>query len=235
VNVPLEEHFPRFTLEDSEHVCLIATSVAAGHGEEINLLPDQRQSWFLSFARSLNGDVEEAVNAIFSMLQRVLMAQRKHDFATINSNRPSAPLPALARSPWQRRQDLGAPHLRQSGSVAAGFCSKLERSYPQADSHHLYWRSRRLCCHRNHYRGAGADDCHSWRILVFQRPFTFLTGRISFGGLASGAEAAGAAGAAAAGAAAGVAAGVSEDGAGVAGCWAAGVAGLSAEDGDDCD
>ncbi len=83
VNAPLEEHSPRFTLEDSEHVCLIATYVAAGHGEEINLLPDQRQSWFLSFARSLNGDVEEAVNAIFSMLQHVLMAQRKHDFATI--------------------------------------------------------------------------------------------------------------------------------------------------------
>jgi hypothetical protein len=83
VNAPLEEHFPRFTLKDSEHVCRIATYVAAGHGEEISLLPDQRQSWFLSFARSLNGDVEEAVNAIFSMLQHVLMAQRKHDFATI--------------------------------------------------------------------------------------------------------------------------------------------------------
>jgi hypothetical protein len=27
VNAPLEEHFPRFTLEDSEHVRLIATYV----------------------------------------------------------------------------------------------------------------------------------------------------------------------------------------------------------------
>jgi hypothetical protein len=80
VNASLEEYFPRFTFEDSEHVCLIATYVAAGHGEEINLLPDQRQSWSLRRARSLNGDVEEAVNAIFWMLQHVLMAQRKHDF-----------------------------------------------------------------------------------------------------------------------------------------------------------
>ena len=83
VNVPPEEHFPRFTLEDTEHVCVIATYVAAGRSEEINLLPDQRQSWFLSFAQSLSGDVEEAVNAIFTMLQHVLMAQRSHDFATI--------------------------------------------------------------------------------------------------------------------------------------------------------
>jgi hypothetical protein len=79
----IEEHFPRFTLEDTEHVCLIATYVAAGRSEEINLLPDQRQSWFLSFAQSLSGDVEEAVNAIFSMLQHLLMAQRKSDFITI--------------------------------------------------------------------------------------------------------------------------------------------------------
>ena len=78
-----EEHFPRFTLEDTEHVCLIATYVAAGRSAEINLLPDQQQSWFLSFAQSLSGDSDEAVNAIFSMLQHVLMAQRRDDFATI--------------------------------------------------------------------------------------------------------------------------------------------------------
>lgn len=78
-----EEHFPRFTLEDTEHVCLIATYVAAGRSEEINLLPEQRQSWFLSFAQSLNGDVTEAVNAIFSMLQHLLMAQHKSDFVSI--------------------------------------------------------------------------------------------------------------------------------------------------------
>jgi hypothetical protein len=78
-----EEHFPRFTLEDTEHVCVIATYVAAGRSEEINLLPDQRQPWFLSFAQSLSGDVEEAVNAIFTMLQHVLMAQRQYDFTTI--------------------------------------------------------------------------------------------------------------------------------------------------------
>ena len=83
MNVPPEEHFPRFTLEDTEHVCVIATYVAAGRSDEINLLPDQRQSWFLSFAQSLSGDVEEAVNAIFTMLQHVLMAQRSDDFAAI--------------------------------------------------------------------------------------------------------------------------------------------------------
>lgn len=83
MNVPLQEHFPRFTLEDNERVCLIATYVAAGRSAEINLLPNQRHSWFLNFARSLNGDSEEAVNAIFTMLQHVLMAQRNHDFATI--------------------------------------------------------------------------------------------------------------------------------------------------------
>ena len=83
MNVPPDEHFPRFTLEDTEHVCVIATYVAAGRSEEINLLPNQRQSWFLSFAQSLSGDVEEAVNAIFAMLQHVLMAQRRNDFTTI--------------------------------------------------------------------------------------------------------------------------------------------------------
>jgi len=82
-NVRPEEHFPRFTLEDTEHVCVIATYVAAGRSEEINLLPDQRQPWFLSFAQSLSRDVEEAVNAIFTMLQHVLMAQRQYDFTTI--------------------------------------------------------------------------------------------------------------------------------------------------------
>jgi acetyl esterase/lipase len=78
-----EEHFPRFTLEDTEHVCVIASYVAAGRSQEINLLPNQRQSWFLSFAQSLSGDSDEAVNAIFSMLQHVLMAQRSRDFLSI--------------------------------------------------------------------------------------------------------------------------------------------------------
>jgi hypothetical protein len=35
VKVP-EEHFPRFTLDDNEHVSLIATYVAAGRWQEIN-------------------------------------------------------------------------------------------------------------------------------------------------------------------------------------------------------
>jgi hypothetical protein len=83
LNASAEEHFPRFTLEDTEHVCVIATYVAAGRSEEINLLPDQRQPWFLSFAQSLSADVDEAVNAIFTMLQHVLMAQHSHDFTTI--------------------------------------------------------------------------------------------------------------------------------------------------------
>lgn len=83
MKVATEEHFPRFTLEDTEHVCLIATYVAAGRSAEINLLPDQQQSWFLSFSQSLSGDCSEAVNAIFSMLQHVLMAQRRDDFTTI--------------------------------------------------------------------------------------------------------------------------------------------------------
>jgi hypothetical protein len=83
LNVPPEEHYPRFTLEDTEHVCVIATYVAAGRSEEINLLPEQRQSWFLSFAQSLSDDCEEAVNAIFTMLQHVLMAQHRDDFTRI--------------------------------------------------------------------------------------------------------------------------------------------------------
>jgi hypothetical protein len=88
----MEAHFPRFTLEDTEHVCVIATYVAAGRSEEINLLPEQRQPWFLSFAQSLSGDVEEAVNAIFTMLQHVLMAQRSADFATIQLQPAFSPL-----------------------------------------------------------------------------------------------------------------------------------------------
>lgn len=83
MNVAPEQRFPRFTLEDTEHVCLIATYVAAGRSQEIGLMPEQQQSWFLSFAHSLKGDSEEAVNAIFSMLQHLLMAQRKYDFTTI--------------------------------------------------------------------------------------------------------------------------------------------------------
>ena len=83
MNVPPKNTSRSFTLEDTEHVCVIATYVAAGRSEEINLLPDQRQSWFLSFAQSLSGDVEESVNAIFTMLQHVLMAQRSDDFITI--------------------------------------------------------------------------------------------------------------------------------------------------------
>lgn len=83
MNPPAEEHFPRFTLEDTEHVCVIASYVAAGRSEEINLIPEQRQSWFLSFAQSLSGDSEEAVNAIFTMLQHVLMAQHRNDFTAI--------------------------------------------------------------------------------------------------------------------------------------------------------
>jgi hypothetical protein len=116
------EHFPRFTLEDTEHVCLIATYVAAGRSAEINLLPDQQQSWFLSFAQSLSGDSEEAVNSIFSMLQHVLMAQRRDDFATIQlepafSDRARANALALAKAArlgssalaaeWQRIFPLG--------------------------------------------------------------------------------------------------------------------------------
>ena len=36
------EHFPRFTLDDNEHVSLIATYVAAGRWQEINLLRGDR-------------------------------------------------------------------------------------------------------------------------------------------------------------------------------------------------
>jgi hypothetical protein len=117
LNVPLEQHFPRFTLEDNEHVCVIATYVAAGRSEEINLLPDQRHSWFLSFAQSLSGDVEEAVNAIFSMLQHVLMAQRKDDFATIQLEPAFSALArsnalALAKAAKLGRSELAAEWQR---------------------------------------------------------------------------------------------------------------------------
>ena len=78
-----EEHFPRFTLDDNEHVSLIATYVAAGRWQEINLLQGRPQSWFLSFARALKGDRVESLNNIFTMLQHVLMAQRTTDFLAV--------------------------------------------------------------------------------------------------------------------------------------------------------
>jgi hypothetical protein len=80
VKVPADEHFPRFTLDDNEQVCWIATYVAAGRWQEIGLLAGQPQSWFLAFARNLKGDASESINNIFSVLQHVLMAQRKTDF-----------------------------------------------------------------------------------------------------------------------------------------------------------
>lgn len=83
MKVPAEEHFPRFTRDDDERVCSIATYVAAGRWQEISLLPGQPQSWFLTFARSLKGDATESINTIFSILQHVLMAQRKTDFRGI--------------------------------------------------------------------------------------------------------------------------------------------------------
>jgi hypothetical protein len=81
--IPAEEHFPRFTLDDNEHVSLIATYVAAGRWQEINILQGQPQPWFLNFARSLKGDRVESINAVFTMLQHVLMAQRESDFLAI--------------------------------------------------------------------------------------------------------------------------------------------------------
>lgn len=78
-----EERFPRFTLDDNEHVSWIATYVAAGCWGEIGLLNEQPQSWFLGFARSLKGKAEESIDDIFSMLQCVLMARRKADFLGI--------------------------------------------------------------------------------------------------------------------------------------------------------
>jgi hypothetical protein len=83
VKVSPEEHFPRFTLDDNEHVCWIATYVAAGRWQEINMLLGQPQSWFLSFVRTLKGDGAESIDAIFSMLQHVLMAQRKTGFLAV--------------------------------------------------------------------------------------------------------------------------------------------------------
>lgn len=80
MKVPAEEHFPRFTLNDNEQVCWIATYVAAGRWQEIGLLAGQPQSWFLAFARNLKNDAAESINNIFSVLQHVLMAQRKTDF-----------------------------------------------------------------------------------------------------------------------------------------------------------
>jgi hypothetical protein len=117
LNASPEEHFPRFTLEDTEHVCVIATYVAAGRSEEINLLPDQRQPWFLSFAQSLSGDVEEAVNAIFSMLQHVLMAQHRHDFTTVQLEPAFSPFAranavALAKAAMLGKSDLDAEWRR---------------------------------------------------------------------------------------------------------------------------
>src|ERR1017187_5368413 len=47
------------------------------------MLLGQPQAWFLSFARTLKGDGAESIDAIFSMLQHVLMAQRKTDFLAV--------------------------------------------------------------------------------------------------------------------------------------------------------
>jgi hypothetical protein len=80
VKVPAEERFPRFTLDDNEQVCWIATYVAAGRWQEIGLLAGQPQSWYLAFARNLKGDAAESIDNIFSVLQHVLMAQHKTDF-----------------------------------------------------------------------------------------------------------------------------------------------------------
>lgn len=38
MKVSPKEHFPRFTLDDNEHVGWIATYVAAGRWQEINML-----------------------------------------------------------------------------------------------------------------------------------------------------------------------------------------------------
>ena len=38
MKVSPEEHLPRFALDDNEHVCWIATYVAAGRWQEINML-----------------------------------------------------------------------------------------------------------------------------------------------------------------------------------------------------
>jgi len=83
VKVLPKEQFPRFTLDDNEHVCWIATYVAARRWQEINMFLGQPQAWFPSFARTLKGDGAEAIDAIFSTLQQVLMAQRKTDFLAI--------------------------------------------------------------------------------------------------------------------------------------------------------
>jgi hypothetical protein len=83
VKIPAEEHFPRFTLDDNEQVCWIATYVAAGRWQEIGLVSGQPESWFLAFARNLKGDAAESINNIFSVLQHLLMAQRKADFVRV--------------------------------------------------------------------------------------------------------------------------------------------------------
>jgi len=92
VKVSTEEHFPRFTLNDNEHVCWIASYVAVGRWQELNLLPGQPQSWFLSFARTLKGNGAESIDAIFSMLQHVLMAQRKTDFLAVQLEPAFSPI-----------------------------------------------------------------------------------------------------------------------------------------------
>ena len=165
MNVELDEHFPRFTLEDTEHVCLIATYVAAGRSAEINLLPDQQQSWFLSFAQSLSGDSDEAVNAIFSMLQHVLMAQRRDDFTTIQLEPAFSAFARANAVALAKAAKLGA--LGAGGGVAADFCSGLGGAHPRTDPHDLHWRPGRLSCHRDHDPGARPDHRHSRRVLVF--------------------------------------------------------------------
>jgi hypothetical protein len=109
LKVSTDEHFPRFTLDDNEHVCWIATYVAAGRWQELNMLLGQPESWFLSFARSLKGDGAESIDALFSMLQHVLMAQRKNDFLAIQLEpafSPFARTNAVALTRALRQGDL---------------------------------------------------------------------------------------------------------------------------------
>jgi hypothetical protein len=123
VKVVPEERFPRFTLDDNEHVCLIATHVAAGRWQDIGLLSGQPQSWFLTFAQSLKGDAVESINNIFSIMQQVLMAQHKTDFLGIQLEPAFSAVAranAIALAKASRGGDLGFM-VEWNRIFAAGF------------------------------------------------------------------------------------------------------------------
>ncbi len=168
MKVPAEERFPRFTLDDNEQVCWIATYVAAGRGQEIGLVAGQPQSWFLAFARNLKGDAAESISNIFSVLQHVLMAQRKTDFLTTQLE------PAF--SGFTRANAVALAKAAQGGELAfmaawnGIFSAGWEERIPEQILVSCTWWSGRLSSHCGDDPGSRPGPRHPCGVLVFVSP-----------------------------------------------------------------